>query len=119
MLLTAMQGISDSLPRRCPFALLVRNVTTLDIAQKLSESFDGIILLPPLPAFVLRTVECRVVGGGVVSHPVGHELQEVGLPVLDYVVTCESSSLQDSECVVAVHPAASDPEGNCLGDYTV
>lgn len=61
VLLAAVQGVSNGPTSGRSLALLVGDITALDVSEELGKTFDGVILLLPLPAFVLGPVESRVV----------------------------------------------------------
>ena len=55
----------------------------------------------------------------MISYSVGHEFQEIWLPVLDDIIPGESSSLKHCKSIISIHSAAGDSVGNCLGDDSI
>jgi len=117
--LAFVQSSSDHFSCICALPLLAGDVLAACLFQKFGQSLDGAVLGAVLVAFCFGAVQGGVVRGGVVSHSVCHEFQEIRLSLLDYILSSLACRLEAGQRVIAVDSAAGDPEGNGPGDDPV
>lgn len=119
MLVAAVKSLSNVFTSCSPLLLLIRNGIVANTFKELGETFNWIVLLPPFLSFVLASVQSGVVGCGVVTHPVGHELQEVRLLVLENIFPGLLGSIKASQSIVSIDSGTSYSHRNSSRDHAV
>ena len=119
MLLTFVEGFGNYLSCSAALFFFFGEVFDSNIMEEFGESFDGIVLGLPIVSFVLSAVKGRIVGGGMISHPISHKLQKVKFLMLQNVFSSMLSGWKDCEGVIAVNSRRCNPEGNCSWNNTI
>lgn len=87
--------------------------------EELSKPSNGIIFLSPFLSLTLRPVKCRVIRSRMVSHSVGHELNEIWFFLVDYIISCFFSCLKTSKSIISVYSSTCNTHRNNSWDNTI
>ena len=119
MFLAIMQSLSYDFSGNSSFLSLIWDIFWCYILHKFSESFDGIILLPPLFSLIIGSVKRWIIWGWMITHSVGHELYKIRFFLLDDIISSKLSCFEHGQGIVSIDSCARYSEWNCSGNDSV